>query len=72
MHQDSILYPIPSYPILSHPILYPIYRLCHRDMEQVERDGLMEVRRLRVQLNSAEQEVNEVGGPPGGESTDRS
>ena len=33
----------------------------HRDMEQVERDGLMEVRRLRVQLNSAEQEVNEVG-----------
>ena len=32
----------------------------HRDMEQVERDGLMEVRRLRVQLNSAEQEVNEV------------
>lgn len=34
--------------------------LLHRDMEQVERDGLMEVRRLRVQLNSAEQEVNEV------------
>jgi len=51
--------------ILSYPLSSPIYRLRHRDMEQVERDGLMEVRRLRVQLNSAEQEVNEVGGPPG-------
>ena len=60
--------------ILSHPLLSSIlsspilscvrsHRLRHRDMEQVERDGLMEVRRLRVQLNSAEQEVNEVGGP---------
>lgn len=30
------------------------------DLVQLERDGLIEIRRLRLQLNSAEQEINEI------------